>query len=287
MATSQMKASNDLTTSESSSRKVSTQNIISRVLLLFAAATPIHDLLGLEYFQFLIHIEMIWAIKLSRDHLREPLELEHWILLKIMLNILASWVPLSYQVSAQLMEDSCSLNVPACFEAIILSIKNAISKFEDFFYRPEFDQRKLRYLQYFATIKEHIDRIKNIFTSRFTLYPAFSGNPNSDFHCITLNFVSGKSYRHDSNLKFLHNFVKYGMPSSLMCVAVNSPVVEKIRRLTYPDLMRSSTDPICQICREDLGMGQDLGCFPMCNHICCSRCIQTWFQMKLDKRDVW
>lgn len=283
MATSQ-KSSDDLSRSENSSR---ISNISVRVLLMFVAKSPLNDILGLEYLQFLLHIGIIQALQFSADLQSKQLETDHQTTLQRVLELIGSWEPLKYIVPDEVLEDSCTLNIPACFEAILLSMKNAILRFEELLEEPERHHKKQFVLHYFTAIKEHIERVKNVLTSKFMLYPPFSGDPNVDFHCKPVYFESGKSYLHDSNLDILHLFGDHRIPSALMCVPVNSPVAEKIKRLTYSDLLRSSTDSICQICRADLDRGQNLGCLHTCNHICCSPCIETWFETLHMQKDLW
>lgn len=281
---SSLTSSDDLSRSENSSR---ISNISTKVLAMFVAKNPLNDLLGLEYLQFLLHIGIIQALEFSADLQSKLSETDHQTTLQRALELIGSWEPVIYIVPDQVLKDSCTLNIPACFEAILLSMKNAISRFEELLEEPEREHKKQFVIHYFIAIKEHIERVKNVLTSKFMLYPPFSGDPNVDFHCKPVYLNSCKSYLYDSNLDILNLFGDQRIPSALICVPVNSLVTKKIKKLTYSDLLRSSTDSICQICHTDLDRGQNLGCLHPCNHICCTQCIEKWFDTLLRQNVSW
>lgn len=249
----------------------------------FAVKNQIYDLAGLENLQFIL-FEIFKQFKNSQSKVSSE---EMMAALRQTSDIIGSWEPLTYLDSELKIELFYLLNLPDCFEGIIRYLENITSRIEELLQEAELDQIKQIYLQYLATINEHITRISYVLTSKFALYPPFSDAGITNFHFRITSWNFFKKIMTESQYRFFRPFAKRGIPLPMKVTTLNTKFMRETEKVTYSDLIHGSTDTICQICRTDLAEVQNLSFSIVCKHVCCSVCLARWFSITQMKQQVW
>lgn len=199
-------------------------------------------------------------------------------------DILGSWEPMQTLVSVKKIELVSALNFLECFEVILAYIKQIISQIEHLFNQPIHHDDKQEYSQFLTTIKEHIDRITNVFTSKFASCPPLPKNLKDTFHIKMVQCHDFKNCKDTAQARYFAALAKHEIPPPYKFVIENFRIMGSIRSVTHSELIHRSTDTICQICHEDLNQVQELSYSPDCNHICCSPCHIMWFDLENRKQ---
>lgn len=245
-------------------------------------SSDFEGLLGMQTILAVIEVLMFSKQQLQRLSFEVCLQI-----LEQLSDMLKTWEPLTFINPDIDLEQIWSLNFPNCFEVLIDSVGKGISRLVH-----SLDERQPRigeesYLLHLAAIKEQMERIREVMRSAFASFPSFPTDESDTFHFKMINVYRNKDLFLFTNRTMLKLFVWCKLAYHLVTIPVNSQIASKVKEITYYDLITSSTDEICPICYDSLDGGQTLAFRVGCNHICCSHCMDTWFETLTENNSDW
>lgn len=251
----------------------------------FKDGTIVADFNGLQGIQTILALIEIFGF--SRQQLPQLSSEEGLKILEQLSELLTTWKPLRLVNSVPAIQQIWSLNLPNCLDVLLNSIVNATHRLVNLLEQSKAGIEEESYLLHLAIIREQMERIRKFVTDTFSSHPPFPADQSSEFHFKMVNFDEEDYIFVSTNRKLLQLFAKHGIASHMVAVPMNSQIAAKIKQTSLSDLIRDSTATICPICHDGLDGGQNLSFLIECNHICCSHCMEKWFDTVYEKEGEW
>lgn len=244
----------------------------ARIIKCMKDTDLVNQMHGLELIQISINIINIRTFAPVLTN-RIPDALFEIILISIS-NALQSWRRNQQTTTLMQVQLLHSLNIPHCYEMILASTLVITEHLNAQVNLLSNTQLRLAILQILFQIRIEILAAKQDIL-RFSRAPFNTSSETFHFKTVFMNDETIRWFMPFTQV--LKHFKHHAFPMPVLLKAVNSPMLEKIIPVSCYEIIGSSTDPICQICHNDLKGGSAISVPLHCNHVCCKSCAEAWF----------